>query len=80
MRGGQGQVSKDKGQDRRKNGQRRKLEAYIRELRDADQLASFDAGLFTGLVDSIAVHAGQSKADKTLVFRFRDGTKIPVEV
>ena len=62
-----------------KNGQRRKLEAYVRELRQADHLVSFDESLFTGLVDSIAVHAGQSKVDKTLVFRFRDGTEIPVE-
>ena len=62
-----------------KNGQRRKLEAYIRELREADHLVGFDESLFTGLIDSVAVHAGQSKADKTLVFRFRDGTEIPVE-
>ena len=62
-----------------KNGQRRKLEAYIRELREADHLVSFDKSLFTGLVDSIAVHAGQSRSDKTLVFRFRDGTEVPVE-
>lgn len=71
--------AKTKDRIEEKNGQQRKLEAYIRELRQADHLASFDKSLFTGMVDSIAVHAGQSKADKTLMFRFRDGTEIPVE-
>ena len=52
---------------------KRKLEAFMSELKNAEQLVSFDEQLFIRTVEQITVFP-----DK-LVFVFRDGTEIPVE-
>ena len=52
---------------------KRKLEAFMCELKNAEQLVSFDEQLFIRTVEQITVFP-----DK-LVFMFKDGTEIPVE-
>ena len=52
---------------------KRKLEAFMCELKKAEQLVSFDEQLFIRTVEQITVFP-----DK-LVFMFKDGTEIPVE-
>ena len=52
---------------------KRKLEAFMRELKNAEQLFYFDEQLFIRAVEQVTVFP-----DK-LVFVFRDGTEIPVE-
>ena len=52
---------------------KRKLEAFMCELKNAEQLVSFDEQLFIRTVEQITVFS-----DK-LVFVFKDGTEIPVE-
>ena len=52
---------------------KRKLEAFMSELKSAEQLIYFDEQLFARTVEQITVFP-----DK-LVFVFKDGTEIPVE-
>ena len=52
---------------------KRKLEAFMSELKNAERLVSFDEQLFVRIVEQITVFP-----DK-LVFVFKDGTEIPVE-
>ena len=52
---------------------KRKLEAFMCELKNAEQLVSFDEQMFIRTVEQITVFP-----DK-LVFVFKDGTEIPVE-
>ena len=51
----------------------RKLEAFVSELKSAEQLIYFEEQLFIRTVEQITVFP-----DK-LVFVFKDGTEIPVE-
>ena len=52
---------------------KRKLEAFMCELKSTEQLVSFDEQMFVRIVEQITVFP-----DK-LVFVFKDGTEIPVE-
>ena len=52
---------------------KRKLEAFMCELKNAERLVFFDEQLFVRTVEQITVFS-----DK-LVFVFKDGTEIPVE-
>ena len=52
---------------------KRKLEAFMSELKNAERLIDFDEQLFIRTVEQITVFP-----DK-LAFVFRDGTEIPVE-
>ena len=52
---------------------KRKLEAFVSELKNAEQRVSFDEQLFVRTVEQITVFP-----DK-LVFVFKDGTETPVE-
>ena len=52
---------------------KRKLEAFMSELKNAERLIDFDEQLFIRTVEQITVFP-----DK-LVFVFKDGTEIPVE-
>ena len=52
---------------------KRKLEAFMSELKNAERLIDFDEQLFVRTVEQITVFP-----DK-LVFVFKDGTEIPVE-
>ena len=52
-------------------GRRRKLEAFMRELRENDFLTAFDERMFLGTTEKITVSKGQRKSEKQLVFRFK---------
>ena len=52
---------------------KRKLEAFMSELKSAEQLIYFDEQLFVRTVEQITVFPNK------LVFVFKDGTEIPVE-
>ena len=59
-------------------GRRRRLEAFIRELRESSLLTAFDERVFLGSVERITVFKGASKGEKQLVFRFKDGRNVAV--
>lgn len=59
-------------------GRRRKLEAFMRELRESSPLTAFDERVFLGTVERITVFKGASKGEKRLVFRFKDGKDVAV--
>ena len=63
-----------------KAGRRRKLEAFMAQLREKEALAPFDERIFAAMVDHIVVYPGEAKGAKKLIFRFRDGTEIPVDL
>ena len=52
---------------------KRKLEAFMCELKNAERLVSFDEQLFVRTLEQITVFSDN------LVFVFKDGTEIPVE-
>ena len=59
-------------------GRRRRLEAFMCELRESSQLIAFDARVFLGAVERITVFKGASRGEKQLVFRFKDGKNVAV--
>ena len=59
-------------------GRRRKLEAFMGELRKHSLLTAFDERVFPGMVEQITVFKGVGKGEKRLVFRFKDGTEATV--
>ena len=61
-------------------GLRRRLEAFMGELREHDLLTAFDERVFLGTVEQITVFKGAGKGKKRLVFRFKDGTEAIVTV
>lgn len=63
-----------------KSGKKRKLEAFMVKLWEKDIPASFDERTFTAVVDQVVVYPGEGKNTKKLVFRFRDGTQMPVDL
>ena len=52
---------------------KRKLEAFMSELKSAEQLIGFDEQLFVRTVEQITVFP------RKIVFIFKDGTEIPIE-
>lgn len=61
-------------------GRRRKLEAFMCELRESSLLTAFDERVFLGTTEKITVSKGQRKREKQLVFRFKDGTEVTVTI
>ena len=59
-------------------GRRRRLEAFMRELRESSLLTVFDERVFLGAVERITVFKGASKGEKRLLFRFKDGRDVAV--
>ncbi len=59
-------------------GRRRKLEAFMCELRESSLLTVFDERVFLGAVERITVFKGASRGEKRLVFRFKDGRDVAV--
>ena len=59
-------------------GRRRRLEAFMRELRESSLLTVFDERVFLGTVERITVFKGASRDEKRLVFRFKDGRDVAV--
>ena len=60
------------------NGRRRRLEAFMCELRESSLQIAFDARVFLGTVERITVFKGANKGEKRLVFRFKDGRDVAV--
>ena len=61
-------------------GRRRRLEAFMRELRESSLLTVFDERVFLGTVERITVFKGVSRGEKRLVFRFKDGRDVAVSL
>ena len=61
-------------------GRRRKLEAFMCELRESSLLTVFDERVFLGTVERITVFKGASRGEKRLVFRFKDGRDVAVSL
>ena len=59
-------------------GRRRRLEAFMRELRESSLLTVFDERVFLGTVERITVFKGASRGEKRLAFRFKDGRNVAV--
>ena len=59
-------------------GRRRKLEAFMCELRESSLLTVFDERVFLGAVERITVFKGASRGEKRLVFRFKDDRDVAV--
>ena len=58
------------------SGRKEQIRRCLDKLRQCgDVLAEFDPGLWNSMVESVTVHS-----DKTLMFRFRDETEIPVKM
>ena len=43
-------------------------------------MSVFDESVFTGTVDCVIVRKGLRKNDRQMVFRFKDGTEIPMTI
>lgn len=52
----------------------------MRYLSRTELLTEFDEGVFSGTVDCVIVCKGQGKNDRKLIFRFKDGTEIPMTI
>lgn len=62
-----------------KAGKRRALEAFQRRIMEADNMLEFDEALFAGTVEAVTVNKAE-KRQKMILFRFKDGTEIPVTI
>ena len=45
-----------------------------------EPLTGFDESVFTGTVDCVIVRKGQGNTEKQLIFRFKDGTEVPITI
>lgn len=63
-----------------KAGRSRNIEAYLQRISRTEPLTVFDESVFTGTVDCVIVRKGQEKNEKQLIFRFKDGTEIPMTI
>ena len=63
-----------------KAGRSRNIEAYLQKISRTEPLTVFDESVFTGTVDCVIVRKGQEKNEKQLIFRFKDGTEIPMTI
>ena len=61
-------------------GRSRNVEAYLQRISRTEPLTVFDESVFTGTVDCVTVCKGQGKNDRQLIFRFKDGTEIPMTI
>lgn len=59
-------------------GRRRRLEAFMRELRESSLLIAFDERVFLGTVERITVFKRAIKEEKRLIFRFKNGWNVTV--
>ena len=61
-------------------GRSRSIEDYLQRISRTEPLTVFDESVFTGTVDCVTVCKGQGKNDRQMVFRFKDGTEIPMTI
>ena len=63
-----------------KAGRSRNIEAYLQKVSRTEPLTIFDESVFTGTVDCVIVRKGQGNTEKQLIFRFKDGTEVPITI
>ena len=73
-------IAKVKSQIMDRVGRSRSIKAYLRRISRTDLLTEFDESVFTGTVDCVIARKGQGKSDRQVVFRFKDGTEIPMTI
>lgn len=73
-------IAKVKSQIMDRVGRSRSIEAYLQRISRTDLLTEFDESVFAGTVDCVTVCKGQGKNDRQMVFRFKDGTEIPMTI
>ena len=61
-------------------GRSRNVEVYLQRISRTEPLTVFDESVFTGTVDCVIVRKGLRKNDRQMVFRFKDGTEIPMTI
>ena len=71
-------MAKVRGQIMDRAGRSRNVEAYLQRISRTEPLTAFDESVFTGTVDCVITRKGQGKTEKQLIFRFKDGTEIPI--
>ena len=75
-----GSIAKVRSQIMDKAGRSRNIEAYLQRISRTEPLTVFDESVFAGTVDCVIVRKGQEKNDRQMVFRFKDGTEIPMTI
>ena len=73
-------IAKVRSQIMDRAGRSRNVEAYLQRISRTEPLTVFDESVFTGTVDCVIVRKGQEKNEKQLIFRFKDGTEIPMTI
>lgn len=73
-------MAKTRSQIMDRAGRSRNVEAYLQRISRTEPLTVFDESVFTGTVDCVIVCQGQGKSDRQLIFRFKDGTEIPMTI
>lgn len=73
-------IAKVKSQIMDRAGRSRNVEAYLQRISRTEPLTVFDESVFIGTVDCVIVRKGQGKNDRQMVFRFKDGTEIPMTI
>ena len=71
-------MAKVRGQIMDRAGRSRNVEAYLQRISRTEPWTAFDESVFTGTVDCVITRKGQGKTEKQLIFRFKDGTEIPI--
>lgn len=61
-------------------GRSRNAEAYLQRISRTEPLTVFDESVFAGTVDCVIVCQVQGKRDRQMIFRFKDGTEIPMTI
>ena len=61
-------------------GRSRNIEAYLQKISRTEPLTVFDESVFAGTVDCVIVRKGQGTTEKQLIFRFKDGTEVPITI
>lgn len=75
-----GSMAKVRSQIMDKAGRSRNIEAYLQKISRTEPLTIFDESVFTGTVDCVIVRKGQGNTEKQLIFRFKDGTEVPMTI
>ena len=73
-------IAKIRSQIMDKAGRGRNVEAYLQRISRTEPLTIFDESVFTGTVDCVIVRKGQGNTEKQLIFRFKDGTEVPITI
>ena len=73
-------IAKVRSQIMDRAGRSRNVEAYLQRISRTEPLTVFDESVFAGTVDCVTVCKGLGKSDRQLIFRFKDGTEIPMTI